>query len=243
VSQVEYEIIRDGVVSIRMNRPERLNALGEQLTDDLATAWTAFEGDPALLVAILSGEGRAFCSGEDLVEAAERGKPGLSEDRMPDPFLGGEITKPTIVAVQGWAVGGGVAMTAMATLRVATRTAVFEYPQVRHWGVGAVHAGVEQNMPLALAAELAFGFRVSGQRAYEMGFVNRLCDHGEEMGEALRLAEHLMRSRPQTILNTVALLRRLRPELPEDIRAQQAHLLRHGIDGDLMETRRAFANR
>ncbi|OAI44025.1 hypothetical protein AYO38_10135 [bacterium SCGC AG-212-C10] len=240
MEQVVYEKPREGVAVIRMNRPERLNAMGQQMLTELAEAWTDFQNDDSLLVAILTGTGRGFCVGEDLKESAERGKPGLGDVRVKDPYFAGEITKPTIAAVNGWAIGGGVAFTTLATLRVAARSAVFEYPQAKHWGVGAFGAGVTENLPVAIAAELALGFRITAQRAYEMGWVNRVVDDGQELDEALQLAEHIVKFRPRTVLNTVDMLRKVRPALPEAIQAEGAHLRVNGVEGDIMATRRVI---
>lgn len=243
MEQVEYTFPVEGVALIRMNRPERLNAMGQQMLGELAEAWNDFQNHASLRVAILTGTGRAFCVGEDLKEAAERGSPGLGELKAHDPYWHGELTKPTIAAVNGWAIGGGVALTTLATLRVASRSAIFEYPQVRHWGVGAFQPGVLENLPVAVAAELAFGFRVSGQRAYEMGWVNRCVDDGTEVGEALKLAEHLLTLRPRTVTQTIEMLRKSRPMLSRELQEEGAQLRVHGVEGDIMETRRAFVER
>ena len=243
MAQVEFAVIQDHVALIRMNRPERLNAMGVQLLTELAEAWSRFQQEDDLHVAILTGTGRGFCVGEDLKEAAERGRPGLGDVVVHDPYWHRELEKPTIAAVNGWAIGGGVALTSFATLRVASREAIFEWPQIRHWGVGKYGAGLMENLPIALGAELALGFRITGQRAYEMGWVNRVAEPGEEVEVALQLAEHLAAIRPAAARNTLALLRRLEPAIPADVFRDGQHLRLHGVDEDLMESRRAFVER
>ena len=73
----------DGVMVIRMNRPERLNALGSELRAALAEAWTEFRDDADLEVAIYTGTGRAFCAGEDMKESLERGSAGAPKSWAP----------------------------------------------------------------------------------------------------------------------------------------------------------------
>ncbi len=241
MSKLELSSPSEGIMLLRMNRPERLNAMGEQLCTELAEAWSEFESDPKWRVGILTGTGRGFCAGEDLKEAADRGRPGLG-DIPPDPFLNGLVTKPTIVAVNGWAVGGGVTMTMRATLRVAARAAKFQFAHVKHWGVGAWQAGTPENLPTAIAAELALGFVITGERAYQTGWINRLTDDGEEVSEAIRMAEHLTSLRARTVQQTVDILAKLRPTIPPDIAEEGAYLRVHGVDGDIMDSRRNFRN-
>ena len=68
------EIERDaGIMTVRLNRPDRMNALGTELRNQMADAWTEFRDSPDLEVAIFTGTGRAFCAGEDMKESVERG--------------------------------------------------------------------------------------------------------------------------------------------------------------------------
>jgi len=84
---------------IQLNRPERMNALGVELRTELAAAFTEFKDNPDLEVAVFTGTGRAFCAGEDMKEALERGAPGSASHPIPNPFSDGTIDKPVIVAV------------------------------------------------------------------------------------------------------------------------------------------------
>jgi enoyl-CoA hydratase/carnithine racemase len=99
----------DGIMVVRMNRPERLNALGRELRVGLAEAWAEFRDSRDLEVAIYTGTGRAFCAGEDMKETIERGAPaaGGGVVRPEDPYMAGTIDKPVIAAINGYAMGGG----------------------------------------------------------------------------------------------------------------------------------------
>jgi enoyl-CoA hydratase/carnithine racemase len=110
---------RDGIFVIRMNRPERLNALGSELRRSLAEAWCEFRDSRNLEVAIYTGTGRAFCVGEDMKESVERGTVGGGSAQAPmpeNPYMSGEIQKPIIAAINGFAMGGGFMLAERADL-------------------------------------------------------------------------------------------------------------------------------
>ena len=78
---------------IRLNRPERMNAMGKELLREMGEAFILFKDDSQLEVAILTGSGRAFCAGEDMKESLEKGEPG-SDQRFVNPFMDGDLEKP-----------------------------------------------------------------------------------------------------------------------------------------------------
>jgi enoyl-CoA hydratase/carnithine racemase len=233
------------VVVIRMNRPEKLNAMNTQLLTELANAWTEYQDTPSEKIAILAANGRAFCAGEDLVEAAERGTPGFAPGLPYDPFWNSTLDKPLIAAVNGWAMGGGFIQTYLCDLRLASRNAVFEISEARHWLLGAYRFGFTDTLPWPIATELALGMRMSAERAHQVGFLNRLVDEPEDLlPAALEMCDHLLSIPPASLKNTLEIARSLRPTIPLDIQAHGAELIKTGgHPDDTMEARRAFAEK
>ena len=95
---------RGQVMLIRMNRPDRMNALGVELRTEMAKAFSVFRDSPELEVAVFTGTGRAFCAGEDMKESVERGTPGRGRQPIANPFMDGTLDKPVIAAVNGFAM-------------------------------------------------------------------------------------------------------------------------------------------
>jgi enoyl-CoA hydratase/carnithine racemase len=233
----------NGVMVIRMNRPERLNALGSELRAGLAEAWRDFRDSPDAEVAIFTGTGRAFCAGEDMKESLERGTVG-SPQNFDNPYDRGEIDKPIIAAVNGYAMGGGFMQAERADLRVAIRGAIFEMSEAKRWLLGGYNHGHTGGLPHTIATEMAFAFRFNAERLYELGFINRLVETEEElMNTAHEMANHLMTLPPASRVNTLVMMRAMRPTVPEELEALAAQLKEHGAKSDLIESRSAFAEK
>ena len=231
------------ILIVRMNRPERLNALNHEMRSMLAETWTQFRHDEGLEVAIFTGTGRGFCAGEDMKESLEKGKAGGERPKMEDPFMTGALEKPVIAAVNGFAMGGGFMLVERTDLRVAVKEAVFEVSEAKRWLLGGYNHGHIANMPYPIAMEMALGFRFTAQRFYEIGFVNRLVPAEELMPTAMSMAEHLLTLPPASRVNTVHMMRQMRPEPAPDMKALAAKLHDHGAKSDLMESRAAFAEK
>jgi enoyl-CoA hydratase/carnithine racemase len=208
---VEYE--KQGhIVIIKMNRPERLNAQGYDLVLGLAQAWCRYRDDADAWIAILTGVGRAFCAGLDVKEHAERGGGPLAVPPIPirDPYWEEELDKPTIAAVNGFALGGGFFMTTRADFRIASEKAYFQITEVPRGGIAGFHVQVWENLPYAVAAELAVGQPMTAQRAYQIGFVNKVVPEDQVMPEALKLADDILTRPPLVIHQNLRLLRMIR---------------------------------
>ena len=238
------ETERNGqVLIVRMNRPERLNALNGEMRQMLAETWTKFRHCKELEVAIFTGTGRGFCAGEDMKESLATGKAGGTRPTLPDPFIDGKLEKPVIAAVNGFAMGGGFMLVERTDLRVAVPGAVFEVSEAKRWLLGGYQHGHLANMPYPIAMEMALGFRFTAERFHQLGFLNRLAPQAELIATALEMAEHLLSLPPASRVNTIHMMRRMRPEPSSSHRALAAKLHEHGDKSDLMEARAAFSEK
>ena len=233
---------RGQILVVRMNRPERLNALNGEMRLALAETWERFRQDGQLEVAIFTGTGRGFCAGEDMKETLTTGKPGGRRDIV-DPFLRGTLEKPVIAAVNGFAMGGGFMLVERTDLRVAVPEAVFEVSEAKRWLLGGYNHGHLANLPYPVAMEMALGFRFTAERFYQLGFLNRLAPQADLIPTAVQMAEHLLTLPPASRVNTVHMMRQMRPEPAPDLKVLADKLHDHGAKSDLMESRAAFAEK
>jgi enoyl-CoA hydratase/carnithine racemase len=185
MSYVEYK--KGHIVTITLNRPERLNALGKEVTDEIVDACKRVDSDPEVRVAILTGTGRAFCAGNDVREMHEVGPPIHSA-----AFVVADVTKPMIAAVNGFALGGGCWVVIACDIRIAVKSATFGMPEI----TVAIPLGPErylmQQIPLCIINEMIFlGEPISAQRAYEVGLINKVVAEEDLMAEAGRVAERI----------------------------------------------------
>lgn len=236
---------QDAVMVIRMNRPERMNALGAELRAALADAWCELRDSSELEVAIFTGTGRAFCAGEDMKESVARGAAGSASApvRRENPYDLGTLEKPVIVAVNGYAMGGGFMLVERADLRVAVRGAIFESSEAKRWLLGGYDHGLKGGLSHAVATELAFAFRFTAERLHEVGFLNRLVDADDLMPTAREMAAHLLTLPPASRVNTTVMMRAMRQRPSDELELLAARLKDHGAKEDLMESRRAFAEK
>ena len=183
---------RGPVSIIRINRPEKRNAISSAVAVELQQAFQAFDASDQR-VAILSAAGaRAFTAGADVTD--------LPELWRCIPTVGFATDKPIIAATSGWCVGGGIVMAMMCDLMVSTEDTVFHYPEARLGITGGMISSLVSRMPHKLAMEMMLlGSKVGAQRAYDVGFVNRVVANGAHESEALAMANELLDSAPLVI--------------------------------------------
>ena len=190
------------VVTITYDRPQRLNAINGEMRDDLNAAWARFRDDPDAWVAIVTGEGKAFCAGADLNDGAGSAGtwPGTFwEIPTHNSFESGwEIFKPTIAAVNGPCVGYGLTAVSVCDFVISSERATYSFPEVKI-GVPTIVGSIR--LPPKIGWQhamelLLLGEPVSAERAREMGLVWKVVPHETLMDEALALAARLCAAAP-----------------------------------------------
>jgi enoyl-CoA hydratase len=182
----------DSIAIIVMDRPEARNAVDGAAARALAAAFREFERDDGLRVAVLWGAGGTFCAGADLkARGTERGLRVEPDGDGPMGPTRMAFTKPTIAAVEGYAVAGGLELALMCDLRVAAETAIFGV-FCRRWGVPLIDGGtvrLPQLIGLSRALDMILtGRPVDAREAVAFGLANRVVPAGRAREEAEALA-------------------------------------------------------
>ncbi|NKY43628.1 enoyl-CoA hydratase/isomerase family protein [Nocardia cerradoensis] len=239
------EVERAGSVAIvRLNRPERMNALGTEILAELRDAYARIDSDDDIAVGVMTGTGRAFCAGRDMKEA-NTGEVDLSEQATTkniDLYMENNRAKPMISAVNGYAGGAGFYLATRAVdLVLAAESASFQIAEVPRGILHGWQTGYWFNLSHAASMELAYGFRISGRRAYECGLANMVTGDGELMDVAMRWAEHVA-AMPRTVLQANRQLRsRLENEVPASVDVDGSRMFREILDsGVAAEGDRSF---
>jgi enoyl-CoA hydratase len=181
-----------GVGLIRFNRPQALNALNGQVTDETFTQMETFDRDPEIGCMVLTGSDRAFAAGADIRQMEQMGPTAL--------FTGSDFTdwarmtrvgKPIIGAVSGWALGGGCELAMLCDMIVASETAKFGQPEIK-LGIMPGAGGTQRltrALGKALAMEVMLGDRtLTAQEALHYGLVNHVYPLESYLDEAVALA-------------------------------------------------------
>jgi len=191
----------NGIISITLNRPERLNALVGHMRRDLAEALEEAGSDPHVRVVVVKGEGRAFCAGGDVSFMAELVERGDAEEFA--RLLGAarrvilairHMTKPVIASIEGPASGAGFNLALACDLRIASSTATFCQSFVKlgfhpDWG-GTFF--LPRMVTSNIACELFFlGDTIDANEAFRLGLINRVVPPEELEAETRKLAERL----------------------------------------------------
>ncbi|NMH99921.1 enoyl-CoA hydratase/isomerase family protein [Pseudonocardia sp. K10HN5] len=200
--------VADRVATVTLDRPERLNALSTGLQADLVRAFDGLDADDDVWAVVLTGAGeKAFCSGVDLKEVRENDTgpaPGLRpmagfSRNVFETVL--ECGKPTIAALNGWALGGGCELALACDIRLAAEHAQIGLPEAKR-GMGAnfgVHL-LSRIVPRGIAYELLYtGEAISAAEAARWGLVNRVVPGAELAATAAALARQIAGNAPLTV--------------------------------------------
>ena len=244
------EMRREGhLLEVTINRPEARNSLPMKAHHEMSSVFDAFEADPELWVAIVTGAGdKAFCAGADLKTA------GRGDRTMPAGGFAGLTSrtkaKPVIAAVNGFAFGGGFETALACDLVVADPKATFALSEVRV-GLFAGAGGIirlPRQLPRKLAMELLLtGRAIDAATLQHYGFVNRISEPGQALEAARALAQEILAASPTSVRLTLQVLRETEAIADAD-EAARAALATPATDTlmmseDMLEGTTAFAQK
>ena len=196
---------------ITMNRPHRLNALGGGLPEALYEAWVDFRDDPQARVAVLTGAGRAFCAGADLINTASERQaetaagPPMRRPRAASPLSETlNLWKPTIAAINGYAIAGGFSQAMQCDIRLMAESAKVGIAETR-WNMGGSgwmipltrQIGLGSAMELVLWGDTQY----DAERCYQLGWVQRVVPDDQLMETAMDYAERALYMAPRAVRN------------------------------------------
>lgn len=188
------------VMIVTLDRPEKRNAMTMAMSSRLHKLFEQFEHEPSLHVAVLAAEGSAFCAGADIKD--------MSAQKMLVPpkdygsFRAGDqpVTKPIVAAVNGPAVAGGFRLAQACDLVVASPNAYFGITEVRRGRGSPWATPLRGKLPERIMNEILLtGDPITAQRAYEVGFINRLVTSPELLSTALDLATRIADNAPLSV--------------------------------------------
>ena len=202
------------------NRPERLNALGGQLINQLTEAIRDFTNDPKMRVGIVTGSGRAFSAGGDLKEMAE----GTFERQFEATYPYSGNAKPFIAAINGLAVGGGLETALDCDIRICSTEAYFGLFEPKR-GIMAGYATKHLARVIGLSAAnyiLLTADRIEPQQALEWGIVTEVLEPEALMPRAIEIAEMIVENAPLSVEGTKAQIQEWRlAKIDESLRLGQ----------------------
>jgi enoyl-CoA hydratase/carnithine racemase len=258
---IDYEQ-RDRTVCITLNRPERLNAINDEMITELHDAFARAEGDDDVWTVIVTGSGRAFCSGADVNKSSTshdddwsrgidtQGEPILSSMRQWDapqeatpPYL--SMTKPIVCAVNGMCAGAGLDLVTTCDIAIASEDASFFDP---HVSIGVVSgremARVARIVPLNIAMRMALlgkHDRMSAERAFDLGLVSELVAPEDLVKRAWELAGLINENAPLAVRGTRMSIRKgLALPIYEAELLSENYRMKVAMSEDAQEGPRAF---
>jgi enoyl-CoA hydratase/carnithine racemase len=195
----------DAVALLTLNRPDKRNAVNEEMRAELTAAFAGFDADPSLRVVVLTGAGSAFCAGGDLSASTV---PDPDRPRIIEPL--DKFAKPVIAAINGVAFGGGLELALACDLRIASHAARFALPEVRLGSLPG--SGGTQRLPAVVGPSLAAQMILTGEpidaaRALAAGLVSELCAPEKLLDTALAHARAIARNAPLAVIAAKRLLR------------------------------------
>lgn len=210
---------QDGhVATVRLNRPEKLNAVTQAMSDELERIARALNADPAVRAIVYTGTGRAFSAGSDIGTLDAYETPWEFRNRRDYCDALRELHKPVVAAVNGYAFGGGLESALTCDIRIAADTASFAAPEIKlGWvGGGGMSVLLANSVGASNAAlMLMTGEAIDAERALAWGLVSEVVPAGEVVARAQQIAGKIAQ-RPPIAAETAKANLRAAYNLPQD---------------------------
>ena len=213
--------IQDHIMVIKLNRPEKRNALSPDMLVRVYDAWRELDTNHDLRCAIITGTKDVFCAGADL-SAMYSGNQGNKEilkkmKEVPDLHWQALLRhnrpyKPIIAAVEGFALAGGTEILHGTDIRVASKNAIFGLTEAKRglFPLGGATVRIPRQIPYSIASEMLLtGRRLSAYEAKEIGLIGHVVPEGEALNKALELGEQIAENSPVSIKAIMTSLRDL----------------------------------
>lgn len=208
---VKYES-RDGIAIITLNRPDKRNAINNEVAVGLRNAFERLNAGEDR-VGIITHAGEHFSGGADI-----KGPPEDFPACVPN--VGVMLQKPLIAAVGGWVVGAGVVIVQMCDVCVSADNARFMFPEAKVGFTGALIAGLAARIPHKVAMELMLlGDEITAERMYQVGLINKLVPPGKQLEAALEYARRLAGNAPLVLSLLRDFVGRTIPKGPAELAA------------------------
>jgi enoyl-CoA hydratase/carnithine racemase len=243
--------VEDRIATITMNRPEKLNAINNEMIQDLFEAFWTVNEDPDIWVAVLRGEGRAFCTGHDLVMAGgdkADPKPGAPTGGTDDLYVYiSNLDKPVIAAPHGYALAQGAGLALLCDFRIAADDAQFGWPQVKR-GIASISG------PTILSHYVPFGYAmmmlmtgefITAEEGFRVGLVQEIVPADKHMDRVYEVAHSIAENAPLAVrtIKKAAVTGRAIPDFAERVKNSSKLAAELRGSADSVEGLKAFAEK
>lgn len=244
-TQIDYTIADDGVATLKLNRPEKLNAVTPDMTTDIIRIANDINHNREVRVVVLTGEGdRSFCVGSDIKELDTYTTAWEFRSRPDYCDAVRNIVKPVIAAINGYCMGGGLELALSSDIRVASRTATFAAPEIKlGWiGGGGVAGLLTHSVGSSNAGSMIYsGEPIDSSRALSWGLISEVAEPADLRQRVYEMAGQIA-SRPPIAAETAKLNMRAAYSMPLETSIQYERDLQTFCftTEDAFEGRRAF---
>ena len=239
--------VHDGIATITLNRPDKLNALNDALIEELDAAIDEVAGRPDVRGVILTGAGRAFVAGADIAQLAQQGPFDGKARALRGQAVFRKLERlpiPVIAAVNGFALGGGCELAMACHIRIAADGAKFAQPEVK-LGIGPGYGG-SQRLPRLVGRGRALQLLLTGEtidaaEAFRIGLVNKVVPAAELLAQTEAMMKQMLANGPLAIALCIeAVDRGLDMPLDEGLMLEANHFGLLASTTDMAEGMRAF---